>query len=203
MADRNFGFDTLCLHAGQIPDAATGARAAADLPDDVVRVRPRRSRGEPVQPADVRQRLFAALESDRRGARGADGGARRRPRGARHGDRHGRADGRAADAAAGRRSHRRGAHALRRDLLAVRRHVRAVRHRATFVDPTIRPTSAPRCAPEHEGALRRDHRQSAAQRGRHRGGGGGRARGRHPARGRQHAGLAVPVPADSSTAPTS
>ena len=27
MTDRAFGFDTLCLHAGQIPDAATGARA--------------------------------------------------------------------------------------------------------------------------------------------------------------------------------
>lgn len=27
MADRQFGFDTLCLHAGQIPDAATGSRA--------------------------------------------------------------------------------------------------------------------------------------------------------------------------------
>jgi len=27
MADRAYGFDTLCLHAGQIPDAATGARA--------------------------------------------------------------------------------------------------------------------------------------------------------------------------------
>ena len=27
MADRKFGFDTRCLHAGQIPDAATGARA--------------------------------------------------------------------------------------------------------------------------------------------------------------------------------
>ncbi len=27
MADHAFGFDTLCLHAGQIPDAATGARA--------------------------------------------------------------------------------------------------------------------------------------------------------------------------------
>jgi len=27
MADRQYGFDTLCLHAGQIPDAATGARA--------------------------------------------------------------------------------------------------------------------------------------------------------------------------------
>ena len=28
MADRPFGIETLCLHAGQIPDAATGARAA-------------------------------------------------------------------------------------------------------------------------------------------------------------------------------
>jgi len=28
MADRQFGFETLSLHAGQIPDAATGARAA-------------------------------------------------------------------------------------------------------------------------------------------------------------------------------
>jgi len=28
MADRNYGFETLCLHAGQIPDAATGSRAA-------------------------------------------------------------------------------------------------------------------------------------------------------------------------------
>lgn len=27
MADRQFGFDTLCLHAGQIPDAVTGSRA--------------------------------------------------------------------------------------------------------------------------------------------------------------------------------
>jgi O-acetylhomoserine (thiol)-lyase len=28
MADREFGFETQCLHAGQLPDAATGARAA-------------------------------------------------------------------------------------------------------------------------------------------------------------------------------
>src|SRR2546423_8433815 len=28
MADRKFGFETLCLHAGEIPDPATGARAA-------------------------------------------------------------------------------------------------------------------------------------------------------------------------------
>ena len=28
MADRAFGFETLCLHAGQLPDPSTGARAA-------------------------------------------------------------------------------------------------------------------------------------------------------------------------------
>ncbi|MGH7186625.1 MAG: PLP-dependent transferase, partial [Pseudomonadota bacterium] len=28
MSDHRFGFDTLCLHAGQIPDRETGARAA-------------------------------------------------------------------------------------------------------------------------------------------------------------------------------
>ena len=54
----------------------------------------------PLQPADVRQRLLAHLESDRRGARGARRGARRRPRGARRGDRHGGADARAAHARA-------------------------------------------------------------------------------------------------------
>ena len=27
MADRKFGIETLCLHAGQIPDPVTGARA--------------------------------------------------------------------------------------------------------------------------------------------------------------------------------
>jgi O-acetylhomoserine (thiol)-lyase len=42
MPDRKFGIETLCLHAGQIPDAATGARGRADLPDHLVRVRLRR-----------------------------------------------------------------------------------------------------------------------------------------------------------------
>src|SRR4028119_1155875 len=28
MADRKFGIETLCLHAGQVPDAVTGSRAA-------------------------------------------------------------------------------------------------------------------------------------------------------------------------------
>ena len=28
MADKEFNFSTLCLHAGQIPDSTTGSRAA-------------------------------------------------------------------------------------------------------------------------------------------------------------------------------
>ena len=72
---------------------------AADLPDDELRLRQRRPRREPVQPADLRQRLFAAVEPDRRGARGARRRARRRPRRAGVGERHGgRGDG-AADPA--------------------------------------------------------------------------------------------------------
>jgi hypothetical protein len=35
MPGRKFGFETLALQAGQIPDAASGARAA-DLPDHLV-----------------------------------------------------------------------------------------------------------------------------------------------------------------------
>ena len=47
------------------PDPRRGDRRAraADLPDHVVRVRQRRPRREPLQPADVRQRLLAHLES--------------------------------------------------------------------------------------------------------------------------------------------
>ena len=43
-----------------------GSSCAAHLSDDVFRVRQRRSRREPLQPADVRQRLFAHFEPDRR-----------------------------------------------------------------------------------------------------------------------------------------
>ena len=78
------------------PDSRRGDRRAraADLPDDVVRVRQRRPRGEPLQPADLRQRLFAHLQSDRRRARGTRRRARRRTRRARRRHRHGGADGR-------------------------------------------------------------------------------------------------------------
>ena len=76
-----FGFDTRCLHAGQIPDARDRCARPADLPDDVVRVRQRGSRRKPVQSADFRQRLLAHLQSDgcrARGTRRFAGGRTRR-----------------------------------------------------------------------------------------------------------------------------
>ena len=102
MPDRNFGFETLCLHAGQIPDAGDRRARGADLPDHVVRVRLGRARGEPVQPADLRQRLHAHLESDHGGVRGAHRRARGRARGAGRRDRPGGGGGRAAHAVSNR-----------------------------------------------------------------------------------------------------
>jgi len=64
MADMAVRIRTLCLHAGQIPDAETGAARRAALPDDLLRLRERRPRGEPLQPRHLRQRLHAALEPD-------------------------------------------------------------------------------------------------------------------------------------------
>jgi len=64
MSDRAFGIETLCLHAGQIPDPVTGSRGRADLPDDFLCLRYGGSRREPVQPANVRQRLLAHQQSD-------------------------------------------------------------------------------------------------------------------------------------------
>ena len=67
---------------------------AADPPDHQLRLRQRRSRGQPVQPADLRQRLLAASQSHGGGAGRAGGRARRRAR------RAGRASGMAAEALA-------------------------------------------------------------------------------------------------------
>ena len=196
MADRKFGIETLCLHAG--PGAGSGHRLArrADLPDHVVRLRFGRARRQPVQPADLRQRLLAAVESDRGGAGGADGRDRRRPRGARDRERHGGRNGGDADAAEGRRPLRRRQHALRRHLLAVRRDLQADGHRLQL-RRTRRTAQFPGgLAAQQQGRLRRDGRQSATQRHRLRGGRGDRARPRHSAGGRQHARVALPVPAD-------
>ena len=145
MPDRRFGFDTLCLHAGQIPDAQTGARALPIYQTTSFVFDTRGSRGEPLQPADVRQRLLAHPQPDGRGARGARGRARRRARRARHRHRHGGADGRAAHAVQRWRPPRRRAHALRRHLHAARGHVRASSaSRRRSSTPTTRSVSAAR-----------------------------------------------------------
>ena len=62
MPDHRFGFDTLCLHAGQIPDARP-ARAHCRSPDDFVRIRRRGIRRSLFNLQNVRQRLSRHLES--------------------------------------------------------------------------------------------------------------------------------------------
>ena len=83
MPDRKFGFDTLCLHAGHIPDSATGARALPIYQTTSFVFDSADHAASLFNLSDVRQRLFAHLEPDGRGARGARRGAGRRARGAR------------------------------------------------------------------------------------------------------------------------
>ena len=64
-----------------------------------------------------------------------------------------------------------------------------------FVDPTDPENFRQALTPRVQGDLRREPRQSRRHRRRYRDGRGGRARGRHPADRRQHAGDALSVPA--------
>ena len=98
MPDRQFGFETLCLHAGQIPDAATGARAMPIY----------QTTSFVFDSADHAASLFnlqtfgnvsyADLQPHDRRLRRARCGARGRPRRSRHCQRHGGADDRLAHA---------------------------------------------------------------------------------------------------------
>ena len=195
MPDHAFGFDTLCLHAGQIPDAQPApARCRSTRrrrSSSTARTTPRRcsicrrsatsTRASPTRPSR-RSRSASPRSKGGRAALAA-------------------ATGMAAQmlalltlARAGR-PHRRVAHALRRQLFAARRDVRAVRHRH-HVRRCRRAGQLPRRdAPEHQGRVRRDHRQPAAQRGRPRRARGHRARRGRAAGRRQHARLALPLPA--------
>ena len=194
MADRKFGFDTLCLHAGQIPDAATGARALPiyqttsfvfDSADHAASLFNLQTFGNVY--SRISNPTVAALEERVAALEG----------------------GRAALAAAT------GMAAQMLALLTLCRngdHIVAARTLyggtysqlaitfaqfgidATFVDADDPAAFRARAQAEHQGGLRRDDRQSAAQRLRHRGARRGRARRRHPARHRQHARVAVPVP---------
>ena len=129
MPDRKFGFDTLCLHAGQIPDAATGARALPiyqttsfvfDSADHAASLFNLQTFGNVYSRisnptvAALEERV-AALEGGRAALAAATGMAAQMVALltlARHGD-----------------HHRRRAHALRRHVFAARGHLRAVRHR--------------------------------------------------------------------------
>ncbi len=195
MADRKYGFDTLCLHAGQIPDAATGARALPiyqttsfvfDSADHAASLFNLQTFGNVY--SRISNPTVAALEERVAALEG----------------------GRAALAAAT------GMAAQMVALLTLARngeHIVAARTlyggtysqlattfaqfgiEATFVDADDPAAFRGALQEEHEGGVRRDDRQPAAQRLRHRGARGGRARRRHPARHRQHARLPVPVPA--------
>ena len=81
MADNPFlKFDTLSLHAGQQPDPATGARAVAAPPDDLLTSSRHRPCGGAVQHGAPRPRLQPHLQPDQRGARRTRRGAGRRRR---------------------------------------------------------------------------------------------------------------------------
>jgi O-acetylhomoserine (thiol)-lyase len=185
LLQQEHGIETLCLHAGAQPDAATGARACRSTrPPPSSSIRPStppacstcrpsatstRASSNPTVAAF--EERVAALEGGRAALAAASG--------------HGGADGRAADAVRGGRPHRRGEHALRRHLLAVSVNFRKLGIETTSSIPTTPRTSA-RPAAEDQVPLRRDHRQSAPQRARHRRRGGHRARGRRAAGDRQH-----------------
>ena len=153
MPDRKFGFDTLCLHAGQIPDAATGARALPiyqttsfvfDSADHAASLFNLQTFGNVYSRisnptvAALEERV-AALEGGRAALAAATGMAAQMVA--------------LLTLCQQRRSHRRGAHALRRHVLAARRDVRAVRHRHDVRRRRrSRRNFAPRSCREHESA---------------------------------------------------
>src|SRR5258706_260826 len=155
------------------------ARGAA-LPDDVVRLRRHQPRREPLQPADVRQRLYAAFESDDGGVRGAHGGDRRRTRGRGHRVGPGRGNGGAPQHHGERRPHRLVDQALRRHVHDVRRQLQEAGDRSDAGRSRRPGEFPPRAQAQHEGDLLRDARQSRDQHDRHRRGGQDRARGGNP-----------------------
>ena len=195
MPDHKFGFDTLCLHAGQIPDAATGARALPiyqttsfvfDSADHAASLFNLQTFGNVYSRisnptvAALEERV-AALEGGRAALATATGMAAQTVA--------------LAHALPRRRPHRRVAHALRRHVFAARGDVRAVRHRGD-VRRQRRPRELRACDPANTKAVYvetignpqlnvADLAAIAAD----------RARRRRAARRRQHAGLPLSLPA--------
>ena len=167
--DHIFGFDTLAVHAGQRPDPTTGARAMPIY----------QTTSFVFEDTEHAAELFALqrfgniytriMNPTTGGLRGADGLARRRRRRARGRVRAGRAVHRAGHDARCRRSDRLRQHALRRHLHPVRCHPAPLGHRHRLRRPRRSRELPARDHAENPGALRRDDRQPAHQRARHRG----------------------------------
>ena len=166
----------------------------ADLPDHVLRIRRRRSRGLALQPPGLRQHLLAPDQPDHLGPGGAGGGARGWPRRARR-----------------RLGARRPAYRLSHPLgggRRVRRRQQALRridHPVQSLVPQDGLDRAPRRSrrsrelprrahAQVQGDLHRESRQSRRHRARHGGHRRDRPRGRDPAHRRQYAGDALPLP---------
>ena len=188
----------LCLHAGQIPDAATGARALPIYQTTSFVFDSADHAAQPVQSADVRQRLFADLESDGSCARGARRRAGRRTRRARRRHRHGSADAGACSHCAAHGDH------IVASRASVRRHAtRSSPSRSHNSASTPRSSTAtiPRTSDRPLKANTKAlYVETIGNPATQRGGlveaiAADRARRRHSARRRQHAGLAVSVPA--------
>ena len=129
MADRKFGIETLCLHAGQIPDPATGARAAPiyqttsfvfDSAEHAASLFNLQTFGNVY--SRISNPTVAVFEERMAAIENGALGARLRDRPGRGGDRHPHAVQR-------RRPHRLGVHALRRHAHAAARQPEEARHR--------------------------------------------------------------------------
>ena len=169
-------FDTLSLHAGCGARSRDRRAGDADLPDRVVRLSRQRSRGGAVQHGARRPRLFAHLQPDGGGARGADRRARRRRRRHRDGERTGGAAPGDRDPAGRGLAHRRVALAVRRLAQSARLHAAALRHHDDL-RRSARPRRLARGDPARNApALRRNAGQSGPRRARHSARGRARAR---------------------------
>ena len=168
-----WGFETRQIHAGQEPDPATGARAVPIYQTTSYQFRDTDPRRQPVRAGRDRQHLHPDHEPHAGRVRGPrspslEGGTddrRRHPRRARRGVGPGGRDARHPEPGRGRASH------IVSSAVALRRHLQPLPLHAsrssgidvTFVDdPDDLDAVARRGPAEHQGVLRRDHRQPAA-----------------------------------------
>ena len=196
MQDRSFGFATRAIHAGSPPDPTTGSRALPiyqtaafvfGTTEQAAELFQLRSYGHIY--SRISNPTVSAFEERMASLEGGLGGDRvfeRSCRAALHGAR----------ARASRRSHRQLAKHLRRHGDAVQHHDPPHGHRDQLRAGRRLRRDRGSDPPEHQTALCRDDRQPVGHACRPYGAREARAQARHPAGGRQHVRLAVPVPPD-------